>query len=234
MYHSSSHLPSNSSKTSGFQAELSSSSSRQLISMEVLAGSASAGFAYGAGAAAQFHSPYGVAVDGEGNIIIADSYNNRVRKLTPDGTVSTLAGSGSKGFADGAGAAAQFDCPYGVAVDGKGNIIIADSGNRRVRKLTPDGTVSTLAVFGSYGFGTRRRSCALRYPSRGCRGWRGQHHHGGQGQQSAQDHTRRHREHARGVRKLAFCMLSHERLGHGSIWAGLEQGLLQMVLCKKH
>jgi hypothetical protein len=119
--------------------------------MEVLAGSGSEGFADGAGAAAQFNVPYGVAVDGEGNIIIADFYNNRVRKLTPDGTVSTLAGSGIEGFADGAGTAAQFDCPSGVAVDVVGSFIIADFSNHRVRKLTPDGTVSTLAGSGSRG-----------------------------------------------------------------------------------
>ena len=68
--------------------------------MEVLAGSGSWGFADGAGAAAQFRDPSWVAVDGEGSIIIADWCNQRVRKLTPDGTVSTLAGSGSRGFAD--------------------------------------------------------------------------------------------------------------------------------------
>ena len=84
-----SHVPSNSSKTSGFQAELSSSSSRQLSSMQVLAGSGRHGFADGAGAAAQFDCPWGVAVDGEGSIIIADYCNHRVRKITPDGTVST-------------------------------------------------------------------------------------------------------------------------------------------------
>jgi DNA-binding beta-propeller fold protein YncE len=120
--------------------------------MEVLAGSGSEGFADGAGAAAQFNYPSGVAVDGEGSIIIADFYNNRVRKLTPDGTVSTLAGSGIEGFADGTGAAAQFNYPAGVAVDGEGNFIIADRNNHRVRKLTPDGTVSTLAGSGSAGF----------------------------------------------------------------------------------
>jgi hypothetical protein len=120
--------------------------------MEVLAGSGSRGFADGAGAAAQFNGLEGVAVDGEGSIIIADTNNHRVRKLSPDGTVSTLAGSGRKGFADGAGAAAQFNYPSGVAVDGVGSIIIADSGNNRVRKICPDGTVSTLAGSGSAGF----------------------------------------------------------------------------------
>jgi hypothetical protein len=120
--------------------------------VSTLAGSGSEGFADGAGTAAQFSHPIGVAVDGEGNIIITDFFNHRVRKITPDGTVSTLAGSGSEGFADGAGAAAQFNGPWGVAVDGEGSIIIADRGNERVRKITPDGTVSTLAGSGSAGF----------------------------------------------------------------------------------
>jgi streptogramin lyase len=120
--------------------------------MEVLAGSENEGFADGAGAAAQFNGPIGVAVDGEGSIIIADFSNHCVRKITPKGTVSTLAGSGNEGFADGAGVSAQFNCPYGVAVDGEGNVIVTDLGNHRVRKITPDGTVSTLAGSGREGF----------------------------------------------------------------------------------
>ena len=102
--------------------------------MEVLTGSGRTGFADGAGAAAQFNCPSGIAVDGEGNIIVTDQGNHRVRKITPDGTVSTLAGSGSQGFADGAGAAAQFNGPFGVAVDGGGSIIVTDYNNDRVRK----------------------------------------------------------------------------------------------------
>jgi sugar lactone lactonase YvrE len=120
-------------------------------SVEVLAGSGSKGFADGSGAAAQLYHPEGVAVDGEGSIIIADSSNHRVRKITPDGTVSTPAGAGRQGFADGAGAAAHFNYPYGVAVDGEGSIIIADYCDHRVRKITPDGTVSTLAGSGRQG-----------------------------------------------------------------------------------
>ena len=87
--------------------------------MEVLAGFGSCGFADGAGSAAQFNCPHGVAVNDEGSSIIADQGNHRVCKITPDGTVSTLAGSGTSGFADGAGAAAQFNLPLGVAVDGE-------------------------------------------------------------------------------------------------------------------
>ncbi len=191
--------------------------------VSTLAGSGSRGFADGAGAAAQFDCPTGVAVDGEGSIIIADYHNQRLRKLTPDGTVSTLAGSGNKGFADGAGAAAQLDGPCWVAVDGEGSIIIADFGNKRLRKITPDGTVSTFFA-GSCGF----RGVAI--DADGCV------------VVSTEEHTVAKiagcRVAALGAaeqkRRLAFCMLSHERLGHGSIWAGLEQGLLQMVLCNKH
>jgi sugar lactone lactonase YvrE len=191
--------------------------------VSTLAGSGSAGFADGAGAAAQFRSPGWVAVDGEGSIIMTDYGNNRVRKITPDGTVSTLAGSESEGFADGAGAAALFDGPRGVAVDGEGSIIIAEFYNKRLRKITPEGTVSTLFA-GSCEFNgvaidadgcvivcTRESTVAK---IAGCR----------VAAPGAAEQKRR----------LAFCMLSHERLGHGSIWAGLEQGLLQMVLCNKH
>ena len=94
--------------------------------VSTIAGSGTAGFADGAGAAAQFNYPWGVAVDGEGNVIVADYYNHRVRKISTSGTVSTLAGSGTAGFADGAGAAAQFNGPDEVAMDGESTVIVAD------------------------------------------------------------------------------------------------------------
>ena len=75
-----------------------------------------------------------MAVDGDGNIIVADRRNHRIRKISPDGNVSTLAGSGSADWGDGQGTQAHFHCPYGVAVDGEGNIIVAD-GNQRIRKI---------------------------------------------------------------------------------------------------
>jgi sugar lactone lactonase YvrE len=191
--------------------------------VSTLAGSGSAGFADGAGAAAQFNGPAGVAVDGEGSIIITDGGNHSVRKITPDGTVSTLAGSGREGFADGAGAAAEFSGPYGVAVDGEGSIIIAEFNNKRVRKITPDGTVSTL-----FAGSCRFRGVAI--DADGCVVVCTFEH--------AVAKIAGCRVAAPGAaeqkRRLAFCMLSHERLGHGSIWAGLDQGLLQMVLCNKH
>jgi sugar lactone lactonase YvrE len=89
----------------------------------------------GIGAAARFNYPYGVAADGSGNLFVADSYNNAVRKITPDGVVTTIAG-GASGSADGAGAAARFNAPYGVAVDGAGNLFVSDWGNDTIRKIT--------------------------------------------------------------------------------------------------
>jgi streptogramin lyase len=104
------------------------------------------GSADGTGAAARFNSPQGVAVDGTGNVFVADLYNNTVRKIAPTGVVTTLAGTaGSSGSADGTGAVARFDWPHGVAVDGAGNVFVADTYNNTIRKITPSGVVTTLA-----------------------------------------------------------------------------------------
>jgi len=120
--------------------------------VSTLAGSGLPGFADGAGAGAQFDFPYGIAVDSSGTVYVADAGNYRIRKIQPDGTVSTLAGSGTRGFADGAGTAAQFNYPQGIAVDSTGTVYVADAGNHRIRKIQPDGTVSTLAGSGTRGF----------------------------------------------------------------------------------
>lgn len=110
-----------------------------------LAGSGGQGFADGIGTSAKFNNPTGVTVDISGNIYVADSGNSRIRKITPGGTVSTLAGSGISGWGDGSAMSAHFNRPFSVAVDGNGNIYVADTDNARVRKITPAGTVSTLA-----------------------------------------------------------------------------------------
>lgn len=99
----------------------------------------------GRGAAAQFRGPRGIAVDTAGNVFVADTENATVRKIRPDGTVTTLAGTAGKtGSANGQGAAARFVYPQGIAVDAKGNVYVADAGNRDIRRITPKGGVTTL------------------------------------------------------------------------------------------
>ncbi len=114
-----------------------------------------AGSADGPGPGARFNEPMGVAVDGGGNVYVADAGNSTIRKISAAGEVSTLAGAaGSAGSADGTGPGARFNAPQGVAVDGVGNVYVADSNNNTIRKITSNGTVSTLAgAAGQYGSG---------------------------------------------------------------------------------
>jgi streptogramin lyase len=100
----------------------------------------------GFGSAARFAQPMGIAVDAFGNIYVADRLNCTIRKITPEGEVSTLAGKpGVSGRSDGIGSAATFCNPCGVAVDDTGNVFVADSGNSTIRRITASGLVSTLA-----------------------------------------------------------------------------------------
>jgi DNA-binding beta-propeller fold protein YncE len=112
--------------------------------VSTLAGS-ERGFAGGKVSAARFSEPRGITIDAAGNLYVADSGNNRIRKVSPEGNVSTIAGSGKFGFADGIGRAAQFRLPAGIAIDAAGNLYVADLGNQRIRKISPAREVTTLA-----------------------------------------------------------------------------------------
>ena len=119
-----------------------------------IAGNGNVGAKDGKGNSASFFVPEGIAVDEKNNLYIADTYNNMIRKIDPHGVVTTLAGRTGKkyeGFADGKGSDALFSHPCGIAVDKKGNVYVADVGNNRIRKLTQDGTVTTLAGTGLRG-----------------------------------------------------------------------------------
>ncbi len=110
----------------------------------IFAGEKNAGYADGTGAAAQFDKPEGLTVDGAGSLYVADLRNNRIRKIAPDGTVSTFAGSGASGRLDSKGTAAQLSSPQSLTSDALGNLYVADNLGYVIRKIAPDGTVSTL------------------------------------------------------------------------------------------
>jgi sugar lactone lactonase YvrE len=128
--------------------------------VSTLAGSDSAGFADGEGAAAKFNYPCGIALDAEGNLYVADNANNTIRKITRAGAVSTFAGTGAEGFADGPRSQAMFNHPYGIAIDRRGNVYVGDVDNHRIRKISPDGMVTTLAG-GKMGFSDRAGNLAM-------------------------------------------------------------------------
>ena len=106
-----------------------------------LAGS-STGDADGTGTAAQFKTPWAISSDANGNLYVADTENHKIKKITSTGVVTTVAGSTS-GYTDGIGTAAKFSAPSGICTDVNGNIYVADTGNNKIRKITPTGIVST-------------------------------------------------------------------------------------------
>jgi sugar lactone lactonase YvrE len=112
-----------------------------------LAGSARlTGSSNGTGSAARFDYPAGVAVDSAGNLYVADREDDEIRKISPSGVVTTLAGyAGQQGSVDGTGSSARFNFPTGVAVDSAGNVYVADWHNDEIRKISPSGVVTTLA-----------------------------------------------------------------------------------------
>ena len=111
--------------------------------VSTLAGSGTAGYLDGLGASAMFNSPEGVAVMQNGSVVVAE-WSHRIRLIAPDGTVTTLAGTGVSGSTDGPGNTATFALPSGVDVLPNGSIVIAEYGSHRIRMVSPDGTVSTL------------------------------------------------------------------------------------------
>jgi len=115
------------------------------------------------GPSASFYLPGGIAVDSAGNVYVSDTYNNMIRKISPDGVVITLAGKTAKGASDGKGSAASFLHPAGIAVDREGNLYVADAGNNKIRKITPDGDVTTFAGTGVRGSANGRDTISSFY-----------------------------------------------------------------------
>ena len=124
--------------------------------ISTVAGSGSSGFGGDGGAAtsAQLNAPFGVALDAAGNLYIAEFSNNRIRKVGTNGNISTIAGTGVSGYSGDGGAAtsAQLNGPQAVAVDGSGNVYVADTANNRVRKIGNTGVITTVAGTGIAGF----------------------------------------------------------------------------------
>ncbi len=120
--------------------------------VSTLAGNGTDGFTDGSGTVAQFYGPEGATVDAQGNVYVADAGNSSIRKITPSGTVSTLAGNGTSGFVNGSLAAARFNTPMDIALDGQGNLYVTEYGNNCLRKITPGGVVTTFAGTGTGGF----------------------------------------------------------------------------------
>lgn len=117
--------------------------------MTTLAGAFISGLKNGPGESARFSTPFGIALDNRGNVYVADEGNDCIRKITPDGVVSTLAGTGVAGNTNGPANVAQFNSPTGVVTDAHDNVYVADMANNLIRKITPGGVVSTLAGDGS-------------------------------------------------------------------------------------
>ena len=117
-----------------------------------LAGIPGYGSADGTGAGARFHDPVDIVADPANNLYVADIDNNTIRKITPAGVVTTLAGlAGTSGFADGTNSSARFNFPAGICLDAATNVYVADAGNNLIRKITPAGVVTTLAGHGGAG-----------------------------------------------------------------------------------
>jgi sugar lactone lactonase YvrE len=117
-----------------------------------LAGSGATGYADGTGTAAVFNNPYDLTLDSSSNIYFVDFNNQRIRRVTPQGVVTTLAGDGQTGFLDGTGTQARLNFPHGLTVDGMHNVYFVEHSGSRLRKISTNGYVSTLAGDGGGGY----------------------------------------------------------------------------------
>jgi sugar lactone lactonase YvrE len=120
-------------------------------SVSTFAGNPSQGFANGQGTSSSFRFPVGITTDRDDNLYVADRYNHVIRRISPSGSTSTFAGSGTKGGRDGARFSATFDEPNGLAFDSQGNLYVVEYPTHKIRRISPDGTVSTFAGNGSPG-----------------------------------------------------------------------------------
>jgi len=121
----------------------------QNLAIRTLAGNGIAGYRDGAGTSAQFNYPQGICVDASGNVFVADTGNNMVRKISPQGEVTTFAGTGVAGFQDGPAQTSMFSSPSSVSIDSAGNLYVADVGNHRIRLIDTNFMVITYAGTGA-------------------------------------------------------------------------------------
>ena len=150
-----------------FVADTGNNSIRKITPQGVvstLAGDGTAGYRDGPAGQARFNGPIGVAVDKAGTVFVADTYNDRIRAISPAGQVTTLAGTGTPGMQDGAGSQARFDTPCALLVDSGGTLIVADTRNDALRRIDGAGQVSTLTSDGGVLF---RRPVSLAMTSDG-------------------------------------------------------------------
>ena len=131
-----------------------------------IAGNGVNSYVDGLGTSASFSNIWGMTIDRNGNLIVADTGNHRIRKVTPAGVVSTFAGSGNATFTDGTGTSASFFYPHAVAVDASDNVFVADTYNHRIRRITAGGVVTTIAGQSNMGFADGTGASAIfRYPT---------------------------------------------------------------------